>query len=168
MSFSWVHPHSIPEFPGNFGIECRRVQGNSGILQDSFLYFQASGGQQSYLKMIPSLVASFSQSTSPFELLPSPFSLNFIFYKPQMSIFGPLPFERKPIFCLAGPQRGQTHLNRSISNASIYKLGGMGGLALFPDPNLQESDVQMGVIFFEILLYGDNILYERNMYIYII
>ena len=43
----------------------------------------------------------------------------------------------------------------------------MGGLSLTTDPNLYESDVQMGVIFFEILLYGDNILYERNMYIYI-
>ena len=43
----------------------------------------------------------------------------------------------------------------------------MGGLSLTTDPNLYESDVQMGVIFFEILLFGDNILYGHNIYIYI-
>ena len=41
----------------------------------------------------------------------------------------------------------------------------MGGLSLTTDPNLYESDVQMGVIFFEILLYGDKLLYEHNIYL---
>ena len=54
-----------------------------------FYIFQASGGQKSYLKMILSLVASFSQSISPFELLPTPFRPDFIFYKLHFFRFGP-------------------------------------------------------------------------------
>ena len=55
----------------------------------------------------------------------------------------------------------------------------MGGLSLFPDPNLKESDRQTGAIFwnfcymvtiycmktslFRYLLYGDNMLYENKI-----
>ena len=43
--------------------------------------------------MILRLVASFSQSMSPFELLPSPFRPDFVFYKPRFFVCDPPFFE---------------------------------------------------------------------------
>ena len=123
----------------------------------------ASGGQKSNLKMIPSLVASFSQSISPFELLPIPFSPDLIFFENYFFQFPTPLFKRKHIFVFFWRvlRGGQTHLIISISNASIFCLGGMG-VYLFSQMQSYRNPVTKRASLFEHMLYGDNLLYENK------
>ena len=97
-------------------------------------YVWASGSQKSYLKMILRPVASFSQSTRPFELLPNPFRPGFIFLQPRVS-FSTLIFKRKPHFWLLWGVDPSNHQHTSIE--CLYLLPrGYGGLSLITDANL--------------------------------
>ena len=111
-------------------------------------------------------MASISQSLSPFELPPSPFSPDSIFYKPQIFVLDPLIVRTQTNFLFfVGYLEGVDPSKQKHIECLHLSTRGYGGLSLFPDTHLKESDDQTGAIFFEHLLSGDNIVIVNTRYI---
>ena len=114
--------------------------------------------------MILSLVASFSQSMSPFELLPNPFSPNSIFVKSNIFVFDPHFSNGNFIFdFLAGTLRGADPSNHQRIECLYLLPRGYGGSISYHKSKSIGVRSPNGRHFFEHLLYEDNILYENKI-----
>ena len=87
--------------------------------------------------MILRPVASFSQSMSPWRAMATPFGPDFPKFKPLIFMID-YKCQTKAVFSIFWRvlRGGYTHIKRSISNASIYKLGGIGGKTLTININI--------------------------------